>query len=87
MAAVNLNILEMCYFDGDSKKIGKTRVRQPTTIRFIVQMIYTTESLETREDWPLKQVLETNYCPYIRSGVKLNETVARREMLKEDVKC
>lgn len=53
MATVNLNILEMCYIDGDSKKIGKIRVRQPTTIRFMVRMIHTTESLmETQKDWP-----------------------------------
>lgn len=53
MATVNLNILEMCYIDGDSENIGKIRVRQPTTIRFMVRMIHTTESLmETQKDWP-----------------------------------
>lgn len=45
MATVNLNTLEMWYIDGDSENIGKIRVRQPTTIRFMVRMIHTTESL------------------------------------------
>lgn len=87
MATVNLNILEMCYIDGDSEKIGNIRVRQPTTIRFMVRMIHTTESLmETQKDWPFQQVLKTNYCSHIRSGVKLYEIMTCRDMRK-DVMC